>query len=150
TGNNQAASTVPAATARLTGDKCDGGKIFCSVHGVACRLHHLATSPSLSTTESPPEERPCWHDGTRVPGRDRGWARWSAFARACPVESESMMGRPATRLTLKEVFDAARSRIERMSPRDALAATKRGVLLIDIRSSGERERDGVVPGSLHI
>jgi len=60
------------------------------------------------------------------------------------------MGRPATRLTLKEVFDAARSRIERMSPRDALAATKRGVLLIDIRSSGERERDGVVPGSLHI
>jgi rhodanese-related sulfurtransferase len=60
------------------------------------------------------------------------------------------MARPATRLTLQEVFDAARSRIERLSPPDALAATRRGVLLIDIRSSGERERDGIVPGSLHI
>jgi hypothetical protein len=34
---------------------------------------------------------------------------------------------------------------------DDLNAVDRGALLIDIRSSGDRERDGgVVPGSLHI
>ena len=56
----------------------------------------------------------------------------------------------AARRTLQEIFDAARARIERLSPSEALAATRRDVLLIDIRSSEDRKGDGIVPGSLHI
>ena len=54
------------------------------------------------------------------------------------------------RRTLQEMFEAAAARIERLEPADAFAATRRGVLLIDIRSDPDRERDGIVPGSLHI
>ena len=43
---------------------------------------------------------------------------------------------------------AARSRIVRYSPAEAAAA--RDVLLVDLRSVGERERTGVIPGSKHV
>lgn len=56
----------------------------------------------------------------------------------------------ANRRTLEELLDAARARIERFEPAEAFAATERGVLLIDIRSDLDRERDGIIPGSLHI
>ncbi len=56
----------------------------------------------------------------------------------------------ATRRTLEELLDAARARIERLEPTEAFAAAERGALLIDIRSDLDRERDGIVPGSLHI
>jgi rhodanese-related sulfurtransferase len=56
----------------------------------------------------------------------------------------------AARRTLEELLDEARARIERLAPADALAAVERGALLIDIRSDSDRERDGIVPGSLHI
>jgi rhodanese-related sulfurtransferase len=56
----------------------------------------------------------------------------------------------AGRRTLQETFDAARTQIERLTPTEALAATRRDVLLIDIRSSEDRERDGIIPGSIHI
>jgi rhodanese-related sulfurtransferase len=54
------------------------------------------------------------------------------------------------RKTLDELLEEAQARIERLEPHDALNALERGALLIDIRSSFDRERDGVVPGSLHI
>jgi rhodanese-related sulfurtransferase len=38
----------------------------------------------------------------------------------------------------------------RRSPIDAQAATARGALIVDIRSDDARERDGIVPGSLHL
>lgn len=44
----------------------------------------------------------------------------------------------------------ARSQIMRLEPWEALAALGRGAQLIDIRSDADRERDGVVAGSLHI
>jgi rhodanese-related sulfurtransferase len=56
----------------------------------------------------------------------------------------------ANRRTLAELLDAARARIEQLEPAEAFTATKRGVLLIDIRSDLDRERDGIIPGSLHI
>ena len=52
--------------------------------------------------------------------------------------------------TLDSLLAAAAQRIERRSPGDAYAAMHAGALLIDIRSSEDRERDGIVPGSLHI
>ena len=54
------------------------------------------------------------------------------------------------RRTLAELLDQAGSRINRLEPSDAHAAVARGALLIDIRSPIDRERNGIVPGSLHI
>ena len=42
----------------------------------------------------------------------------------------------------------ARSRIVRYTPEEAAAAD--GILLVDVRSVDERERTGVIPGSLHV
>jgi rhodanese-related sulfurtransferase len=52
--------------------------------------------------------------------------------------------------TLDELVEEAAARIERLEPSAALEAVEDGAILIDIRSDVDRERDGVVPGSLHI
>lgn len=52
--------------------------------------------------------------------------------------------------TLAELLADAASRIERFGPEEALAAVEAGALMVDIRSGEDRERDGVVPGSLHV
>lgn len=57
---------------------------------------------------------------------------------------------PSARRTLEALLDEARERIERHEPSEAFAATRCGALLIDIRAELDRERDGIVPGSLHI
>jgi rhodanese-related sulfurtransferase len=54
------------------------------------------------------------------------------------------------RRTLDQLLDDARARISRFEPADALAAVQDRAVLIDIRSDADRERDGIVPGSLHI
>ena len=54
------------------------------------------------------------------------------------------------RRTLKELLDDARARIERLEPHAALAAVAKGAVIVDIRSVLDRERDGIVPGSIHI
>lgn len=54
------------------------------------------------------------------------------------------------RTTIAELLAAARSRLDRLEPEQALDAQREGALLIDTRSDGERQRDGVIPGSLHI
>jgi rhodanese-related sulfurtransferase len=53
-------------------------------------------------------------------------------------------------VTLGELFDGARARIERLEPPEASAAAAAGALIVDIRSESSRERAGVVPGSLHV
>jgi rhodanese-related sulfurtransferase len=46
---------------------------------------------------------------------------------------------------------AARQRIERVEPEAAWAAARTGrALIVDLRSSDERRKHGIVPGSLHI
>jgi rhodanese-related sulfurtransferase len=54
------------------------------------------------------------------------------------------------RRTLGELLDEAALRIERLEPAAAAEAVDQGALLIDIRSDSNRERDGVVPGALHV
>ena len=41
----------------------------------------------------------------------------------------------------------ARARIKRYTPQQAASAD---VLIVDLRSNDERERDGIVPGSVHV
>ena len=54
------------------------------------------------------------------------------------------------RKTIDDLVREARGRLERLEPRDALAAQRAGALLIDTRSNDERSRYGVIPGALHI
>jgi rhodanese-related sulfurtransferase len=52
-------------------------------------------------------------------------------------------------MTVDELLERARSRLERLEPSQAEAATRIGrALLIDIRSDTQRARDGLVPGAL--
>ena len=54
------------------------------------------------------------------------------------------------RRTLEELLQAAAAAIKRLRPEEAAAAMARGAALVDIRSDLDRERDGIVPDSLHI
>jgi rhodanese-related sulfurtransferase len=45
---------------------------------------------------------------------------------------------------------AARERIVRYEPAEAVERARRGSLIVDLRSQDERERDGVIPGSIHV
>jgi rhodanese-related sulfurtransferase len=51
-------------------------------------------------------------------------------------------------LTIEELLAEARSGLERLAPAEAASAVAAGAVLVDIRSELQRERDGVVPGSL--
>jgi rhodanese-related sulfurtransferase len=54
----------------------------------------------------------------------------------------------ARRTTINDLLEAARQRLDRVEPRNAVAALRDGALLVDIRSEHDRERDGVIPGTL--
>jgi rhodanese-related sulfurtransferase len=55
-----------------------------------------------------------------------------------------------TRTTIAQLLREARERLDRLEPEQARAAQEAGALLIDTRSEGERNRDGVIPGAVHI
>ena len=57
---------------------------------------------------------------------------------------------PPMPMTLDELLERGRSRIERLSPREAYRAALGGALIVDIRSDADREHTGVVPGSVHV
>jgi len=61
-----------------------------------------------------------------------------------------VVAEPTDRRTLDELLAEAEARITRLSPEEAEQAMAAGALLIDVRSERDRERDGIVPGSLHI
>ena len=79
---------------------------------------------------------------TREPIRAKG-------PRACRESQSARYPRAVTRLTIDELLEQARSRLERLDPLAAHAALAAGALLVDIRSEVQRERDGAVPGSHH-
>lgn len=49
-----------------------------------------------------------------------------------------------------ELLAEARTGIRRYEPAEALARAANGSVLVDLRSHDERERDGVIPGSVHV
>jgi rhodanese-related sulfurtransferase len=51
------------------------------------------------------------------------------------------------RTTINDLLDAARERLDRLRPADALDAVQRGAVLVDIRSETQREADGLMPGA---
>jgi rhodanese-related sulfurtransferase len=52
-------------------------------------------------------------------------------------------------VTAEELLAEARRGLERLDPPAAAAAMEKGAVLVDVRSELQRERDGVVPGSIH-
>jgi rhodanese-related sulfurtransferase len=50
--------------------------------------------------------------------------------------------------TIDQVLADARSRLDRLSPAAALAASRDGALIVDIRPAAQRTAEGEVPGSL--
>jgi rhodanese-related sulfurtransferase len=52
--------------------------------------------------------------------------------------------------SVDELLAAARGRLERVEPVEALEAMRAGAILVDIRSEPQRSRDGTVPGSVFI
>jgi rhodanese-related sulfurtransferase len=58
------------------------------------------------------------------------------------------MPRPVGARTIDELLAEARSRLERVTPHEAATRVARGALLVDIRPSGQRAREGEVPGAL--
>jgi rhodanese-related sulfurtransferase len=53
-------------------------------------------------------------------------------------------------VTADELLEEARRELKRLEPGDAAAAMSAGAVLVDIRSELQRERDGVVPGSVFL
>ncbi len=53
-------------------------------------------------------------------------------------------------MTLDELLERARARIVRLTPAEAHTAAASGAVIVDTRSDSDRERLGVVPGSIHI
>ena len=52
---------------------------------------------------------------------------------------------------VERLLAAARERVERVEPEEAWAAAAVGeALIVDLRSSDERRRHGIVPGSVHV
>jgi rhodanese-related sulfurtransferase len=52
---------------------------------------------------------------------------------------------------VERLLAAARARIERVEPEAAWAAASTGdALIVDLRSTDERHRHGIVPGSVHV
>jgi rhodanese-related sulfurtransferase len=54
------------------------------------------------------------------------------------------------RRTIDQLLDDVAERILRLEPGEAFAAASAGALLVDIRSPDARERNGVIPGALHL
>lgn len=50
-------------------------------------------------------------------------------------------------ITLEEHLEAARSRLERVHPDDLPAAIERNAVVVDVRDSAQRSRQGELPGA---
>ena len=55
---------------------------------------------------------------------------------------------PPARRTIDQVLAEARTRLDRLTPRQALRAVAAGALLVDIRPAAQRGAEGEIPGAL--
>ncbi len=52
--------------------------------------------------------------------------------------------------TAKDMMAEARAKVENLTPPQVAEEIRRGALIVDIRDNEERQRDGGLPGSVHI
>ena len=55
---------------------------------------------------------------------------------------------PPGRRTIDQVLAEARTRLDRLTPRQALRAAAAGAVLVDIRPAAQRAAEGQIPGAL--
>jgi rhodanese-related sulfurtransferase len=55
---------------------------------------------------------------------------------------------PSGHRTIDQILAEARSRLERVGPRQAARAVSEGALLVDIRPAAQRAAEGEIPGAL--
>jgi len=55
---------------------------------------------------------------------------------------------PPGRRTIDQVLAEARTRLDRLTPRQALRAAAAGAVLVDIRPAAQRAAEGEIPGAL--
>jgi rhodanese-related sulfurtransferase len=51
------------------------------------------------------------------------------------------------RMTVHDLLDRARSRLDRLEPTEAAQAVQDGAILLDVRSEAQRAADGAIPGA---
>jgi rhodanese-related sulfurtransferase len=56
--------------------------------------------------------------------------------------------RPAGARSIDEILAAARTRLVRLEPKEALRAQRDGAVLVDIRPAAQRARTGIIPDAL--
>ncbi len=54
------------------------------------------------------------------------------------------------RMTIDDLLREARGRIDRVTPEEAAREVESGAVLVDTRCSEDREREGTIPGSVHV
>jgi rhodanese-related sulfurtransferase len=54
------------------------------------------------------------------------------------------------RKTIHDLLRESRARLARLTPEATLDAQRQGALVIDTRSSDQRRRTGIIPGSIHV
>lgn len=54
------------------------------------------------------------------------------------------------RQTVNQLLDACRARIDRLDPVATRAAAASGAMVIDTRCAEQRQRTGLIPGSVHV
>jgi rhodanese-related sulfurtransferase len=64
-----------------------------------------------------------------------------------PLPSPAV-GSDRRRVSIQELLDDARSRLDRVEPENLEAEQAAGALVVDIRSDEQRQRDGHVPGAV--
>ena len=52
--------------------------------------------------------------------------------------------------SVEELLSRARGELARLSPREAAEATRRGAVLVDIRSDAQRAADGLIPAAVFV
>ena len=57
---------------------------------------------------------------------------------------------PVQRHTIAEVLAEAQARLRRLTPKEAVLASRQGWTLVDVRDSGAIARDGAIPGAVEI
>ena len=54
------------------------------------------------------------------------------------------------RMTIDDLLREARGRIDRVTPEEAAREVESGAVLVDTRCSEDRQREGTIPGSVHV
>ncbi len=54
------------------------------------------------------------------------------------------------RMTIDDLLREAREQIDRLTPEEAAREAESGAVLVDTRCSEDREREGTIPGSVHV